>query len=282
MKREVCIVGVFALVAASIIGGCSREDREEAMERVGKATRALNGSDKSVPDIVREQQRKERARQNSEWTPENQAKHPIEYCRAQLEELEKFSTQLEVSSHKWAVNRSTAQRKISESETRIKALQKFLEEAKTAYREAEKTDHWPMQVNGFDLSKEKAQEKIVEASQKVDPAKQVIATQRRLLVILEKKLAQVAEEKKRIVMLRERIQTTINDLNARTVLNGEKDIEDALNVINDSIYDGALNMINDSMGDIGVDVSDPSIDDLIAPSESISRQGLFDQIMSQP
>ncbi len=240
------------------------------MDRVGKASRALNGSDKSVPDIVKEQQRKERARQNSEWTAENQAKHPTEYCRAQLEELEKHSAALEVSSHKLAVSQSTAKRKISEDEAQIASLQKFLTDAKAAYREAEAADKWPMQVNGFDLSKEKAQEKIVEAAHKINPTKQHIATQKSLLAALEKKSARVVDEKKKVVALRERIQATLNDLNTKNVIDGEKGIADALNAI------------NDSMGAIGMDAADPSIDDLIAPSESASREASFREIMAQP
>jgi len=270
MMKVIGAIGVLGLVGFCIVAGCSREDRDEVMDRVGKATRALNGSDKSVPDIVRDQQRKERARQNTEWTPENQAKHPIEYCQAQLEELDKHSATLEVSSHKLAVSQSTAKRRISEDEAQVVSLQKFLTEAKAAYRAAEAANKWPMKVNGFELSQEKAQEKIVEAAHKIAPAKKHIATQKSLLAALEKRSSRVTAEKKKVVALRERIQTTLNDLNTKKVIEGEKGVADALNAI------------NDSMGAIGTDTSDPSIEDLMTTSESASREASFREIMAEP
>ena len=64
-------------IAGILFVGCSREDREEVADRIGKAANALKGEDGSerTPRIVKEQQRKERIRQNTKWTPENQSKY---------------------------------------------------------------------------------------------------------------------------------------------------------------------------------------------------------------
>ena len=87
------LVGVAAVVGIACYVGCSKESRDEAINRLGKAGKALNGevypddADNGVANIVREQQRKERIRQNTTWTAENIARHPKEYCQAQLETL---------------------------------------------------------------------------------------------------------------------------------------------------------------------------------------------------
>lgn len=71
--------------AAIYANGCSRSDQEAVGERVREAGDALLGNPEGEgrePKIVREQMRKERIRQETKWTPENQARHPIEYCQA--------------------------------------------------------------------------------------------------------------------------------------------------------------------------------------------------------
>ena len=134
--KLITAVGIVALVGAVGYVGCSREGRDEAMARLGKAGRALNGevrpddAEHDVPNIVREQQRKERIRQNTQWTAENRALHPVEYCQAMLADLDDYAKRLEVVMHKMMVAKSAAAREISDNETMAKSLSKFLDEAK--------------------------------------------------------------------------------------------------------------------------------------------------------
>ena len=158
MIRLTCgLLAIVGLVALYLLG-CSREERDEAMNRMGKAAKALNGEVRpndqkhATPNIVAEQQRKERIRQNTKWTAENQALHPIEYCQAQLEEIDRYSRQLEVSKHKLLTNQNTTRRKLAENEAQIKSISAFLDSAKKVYREAEDKNQWPMVLNGFSLS----------------------------------------------------------------------------------------------------------------------------------
>ncbi len=85
MKVVICLAAVI-LIGVVCFVGCSQDDRDEVIERTGNAWNALNGETKSgekTARIVKEQQRKERIRQNNTWTPENRARHPVEYCQAQ-------------------------------------------------------------------------------------------------------------------------------------------------------------------------------------------------------
>ena len=273
MVRVVC---AFVLVVGlSVVTGCSQQKREETIDRVSNAASALNGGGKSAekehetPLIVQEQQKKERIRQNTEWTPENQKLHPIEYCQAKLTELDKYSEKLEVASYKLATEQNKVQRKVEDNEKQMKSLQKFLDEAKSKYKEAEAAGKWPMELNGFYLTKEKAQEKIVEASRKIQQIAAQVNTPKNQLTMLEKKQKIVQDEQRRVILLKDKIQSTINDLKTQQVIEGEKGIT------------AAINALNDSMGALSVDVNSPDLDDLAMPSSGNAREEEFNAIMGK-
>ena len=275
MKRLICIALIVAGVFVLLMYGCSREGRDEAVNRMGKAAKALNGEvrpndqEHATPNIVAEQQRKERIRQNTKWTAENQALHPIEYCQAQLEEIDRYARQLEVSKHKLLTNQNTTRRKLAENEAQIKSISAFLDSAKKAYREAEAANQWPMPLNGFSLSKEKAQEKIVDAAQKLPRLKDQIVSQKSMLAALERKSAKVSSAQRQLVATREKVQATITDLNTKKVVDGDRGIMDALQAI------------NDSMGSLGDNVGDPNLEDLVPPDPASSREEAFRAIMAE-
>lgn len=80
------ILSMFAI--ATVCVGCSQGSRDEAIDRATQAAKALNGKADNTPDVVKEQIRKEKERQNSTWTIENVTAHPLEACNAKLEEIE--------------------------------------------------------------------------------------------------------------------------------------------------------------------------------------------------
>lgn len=269
------LAGVAAIVAVAASRGCSKEDREEAINRFSKAGKILNGearpddAEHEVPNIVAEQQRKERIRQNRTWTAENRALHPIEYCQAQLEELGKYAARLEASAHEINTKKSEVVRTKGDNEGQLKGLEKFLGEAKAAYRKCEAENSWPAQLGGFALSREKVREKIVEAARKIPALKARVGTQQNQLAGLGKKLEAVTREQKRTVALRERIETTISDLRLKKVIDGEKGIGDSLNAI------------DDAMGALGVDYGNPSLEDIMAPDGKSASDADFEKIMAQ-
>ncbi len=91
------IVGAIAIAAVAYYFVAPEEKRYAIVERVENMGRSSDGE--HVPKVVREQQRKERIRQNNTWTPENRAWHPIEYCQAKWEDIEKYSRELEARAH---------------------------------------------------------------------------------------------------------------------------------------------------------------------------------------
>ena len=117
LKKVFWGVGVIAIIAMLSFLIAPREQREAMLDKVAVLGDSSGGE--KTPRIVREQQRKERVRQNMEWTPENQALHPIEYCQAQLEKLSENASRLDVQAHKYAVAKNQAERVIADSEAQL-------------------------------------------------------------------------------------------------------------------------------------------------------------------
>lgn len=261
-----------AVVGAVCLIGCSQEDRDEIGERVGNAKRALSGetsSEERTPRIVKEQQRKERIRQNNTWTPENRALHPIEYCQAQLEELDKYARQLEATAHEKSCASIAAKRELGDVDVQERQLEKFVSEAKAVYKKCEAEQSWPAKLGGYELSKEKTQQKIIDAVQKLADIRQRTGTKRNMLNSLDKALKITRDEQKRVVQLRERVQNTLSDLKLKKVIDGDEGIKNSLNAI------------SDAMGALGVDYDDPKIESIIQPDEKSTREELFKTIMAE-
>ena len=264
------------LVLAIVFGlyGCSRESQDEIADRVSTARKALRGeirsdNEEKVPRIVAEQRRKERFRQDTKWTPENQARHPIEYCQAQLEELRGYADSLDAQRYKCAVAKNKALRGISDAEAQLVDISKFLEASKTAYREADANGKWPVTIGGFALSKEKAQKKIVEAAERRPILHGVIIRNKNMITALERKTARIAEEQRKVVRIKEKTQLTLDGLKLKDVIDGDAGIADALNAI------------NDALGSIGMDYDDPRIEELVVPDKATAIKETFDAIMAE-
>ena len=264
----------FLIVVCVVLAGCSQEKRNEAIDRVSNAAKKLNGEDASLekehetPLVVQEQQRKERIRQNTEWTAENQRLHPVEYCQAQLAELDKYGEKLEVAAHTLAVELNKIRRNMSNDDAQLKQLQSFLAAAKKAYLEAEAAGKWPVTINGFALSQDNAKLKIVEAARKIKELESGVNKPKNHEAMLQKKLEKIRAEQQHVVKLRDAVQRTINDIRTQNVINGNNGIADALNAINDSI--DALSAGDDEA---------PSLEDLAAPTSSANIDMEFDAII---
>lgn len=272
MSKIIGIGFIVAIVVAVVYVGCSREDREELSERVqnaGAALRGEAGDGERTPKIVREQQRKERIRQDTKWTAENRALHPIEYCQAQLEELDRHSKKLEVSMHEVAVNQSKVKREIGEAEAMVKHLTDFLAEAKSAYKSSEASGSEKVLLGGFNLTKDKAKERIVEAARKIPQLQAQTGTLKNFLVKLGKKADVIANAQKKIVENRELVERTISNLKLKEVIDGEQGIRDALNAI------------NDNMASLGEDYDCPTLDEIVQPTNAATVDEEFRKLMGE-
>jgi len=267
MKIMLMIVGAIAIAAVAYYFVAPEEKRDAIVERVENMGRSSDGE--HVPKVVREQQRKERIRQNNTWTPENRALHPIEYCQAQLEDIEKYSRELEARAHEKACAIAAVKRTLGDNDTMEQNLKKFIAEAKKAFKECEASNSWPAKLGGYTLSRERTQDKIIEAAEKLAEIQSKTGSRKNQLVALEKTLKITQNEQKRIVKIREQIQNVISDLRIKKVIEGDNSIV------------ASLNAIEDNMGTLGVNYDDPKIESIIQPDEKTTREELFRRIMAE-
>lgn len=272
--KFMAVAGVAGVALALLVYGCSQEGRDEAIGRMGKAARAINGEvrpddkEHETPNIVAEQRRKERIRQNTKWTAKNRALHPLEYCQAQLELLQSDSKVLETCAHETACAVVAVRREIANADAMMQSLGEFLSLAKRTYRECDAAKRWPAEVNGFQFSEEDLRLKIIEANQKLKEIKAKIGGRKNRLAALDKKMKAVQNEQKRLVKTRELVQNAINDINIRKVTE------------NDNGIVASLDAISDSMSAFGSAYDKIAIENVVQSGES-SGNGEFEKIMAE-
>ena len=186
-----------------------------------------------------------------------------------LEEIAKDTQHYEVLMHKFLTAKSGVTRNIAENDAQLRSYGAFLATAKKSYREADASGAWPVTVNGFALSKEKLQEKIVDAANKIKSLELRTATQKTNLTKLEKKVARLTEEQRKLALTKESLQRTLDNLQLKKVVDSDDGIRDSVAAIND-----ALGALDDGTGDI-------SLDDLVTPDADTVRKTAFDAIMAE-
>ena len=269
------LVGVAAVVGIACYVGCSKESRDEAINRLGKAGKALNGevypddADNGVANIVREQQRKERIRQNTTWTAENIAHHPKEYCQAQLEALNEYAAQLDVSMHKLQVKKSVVTSAITDAETSIGQFTNMLEQAKASVRASLASGTDKVEMGGYSLTVERAKKKMVLMNRRVPMLRTQVGKLKNALTQIGKSIDLVEKEQEKTVSIREKVQAAIDEIELKNVIEGDKSIV------------AALDSIHHNIKDLGVDYDDPSIESIAAPSSTQSIDAEFEKLMAE-
>ena len=267
MKSILIVFGAIAIAVVAYFAIAPREQREAMLDKVAVLGDSSGGE--KTPLIVREQQRKERIRQDNSWTPENRTRHPIEYCQAQLEEIQRYSNELEARAHEKGCAIAAVKREVDNMEAMSKAYDKFLTEAVVKYEECETANSWPATAGGFLLSREKMQDKMIDAAQKIAENKLRMVSKKNQIVYLEKTLKATQDEQKRVGKIREHIQNTISDQRIKKVIDGDNSIV------------AALNEIEDAVGRLGVSYDDPPIESIVQPDDKTTREGLFKKIMAE-
>lgn len=165
------------------------------------------------PSVVRNAAIKEAIRQDTQWTAENIQKHPYLFLQDQLRNCDRLKNKIEAQNITLVRMEKTAMRKIEDSKSMVKRYNKFLGEAKIAYKAAEESGRWPVTVGAYEMTEEELNDKIADAleriefaqkdqkaneaiAQKVSIRKGVLKTKKRELLTLRRNLSQQAEQVK--------------------------------------------------------------------------------------
>lgn len=165
----------------------------------------------SDPTVVRNAAVREAIRQDSTWTSENILKNPYLFLQDQIRACDKLKNKIDAQNITLIRMEKKAKRAAEEAVSMRTRFEKFLKDAKAAYKAA--NGEWPVAVNGYSLEEEELTEKIDDAMNRVELAKKehkdnlaiakkvsirkgMLKTRKREVVQLRMKLSQQAEQVK--------------------------------------------------------------------------------------
>ena len=268
MKPRYIITTIAVVGAISIALFWSKTDREKAIDRVSDAAKALNGKADNTPDVVKAQRKRELERQNSEWTLENQRKHPLEYCQAMIEQLDANDAALDVSLHKYQTAQASVSREIAANEADEKKFSDFLDKAKVAYRATAEAGAWPVTFNGRELTQAEFQDKIIDADKRLQAVRRKLPELKTRLESLSKREAKTIKDQEEIAALREKFVAMVRDIELNQIGTETGSLDNSLNSLRDSL--SALGQSNAVGNDDG---------DFFSTSPEDDKKAAFDAIM---
>ena len=209
------------------------------------------------PSVIRNAEIREAIRQDTTWTSENIQKNPHLFLQDQITACDRLKAKIEAQNITLIRMEKKSTRAAEEATSTQSRYEKFLQDAKAAYKAA--NGEWPVSINGYDLDEDELNDKIADAMERVELAKKehkdnaaiakkvsirkgILKTKKRELVSLRMKLAQQAEQVKMNVALAE-----LGDLKA------------------------SLGTIQDMMLEIDEDPTKMSVEDLTAEDSNAKR-----------
>ena len=209
------------------------------------------------PTVVRNAEIREAIRQDSTWTSENIQKNPYLFLQDQIAACDRLKAKIEAQNITLIRMEKKSTRAAEEATSTQSRYEKFLQDAKAAYKAA--NGKWPVSINGYDLDEDELNDKIADAMERIELAKKeykdntaiakkvsirkgILKMKKRDLVNLRMKLVQQAEQVKMNAALAE-----IGDLKA------------------------SLGVIQDMMIEIDEDPTKMSVEDLTAEDPNAKR-----------
>lgn len=177
----------------------------------GPASAGERGGARGTPRVVANAAQREAVRQDRTWTSENIRDNPYLFVQEQIRNCDELRAKIEAENITMLRLGKQAARTIEESDAMIARYTVFLGQAKAAYKTAQTTGEWPVILNGFRLDEELLRNRIADALERVELAKQdraaaetvarkaemrqgVLKTKGRELATLRLKLVQQAEQ----------------------------------------------------------------------------------------
>ena len=121
------------------------------------------------PKVVQNAAIREAIRQDSTWTSENIAKNPYLFLQDQIANCDKLKAKIEAQNITLIRMEKKATRAAEEAESSQLRYEKFLKDAKAAYKAA--NGEFPIKLNGYELDEEEMNDKISDALERVELAK---------------------------------------------------------------------------------------------------------------
>ena len=121
------------------------------------------------PSVVRRAELREALRQDSTWTSENIAKNPYLFLQDQIANCDRLRAKIDAQNITLIRMEKNAKRTVDEAESSQTRYEKFLKDAKAAYKAAKGA--FPVTLNGYSLDEDELNDKIADALERVELAK---------------------------------------------------------------------------------------------------------------
>ena len=258
-------------LAAALCAGCSQESRDEAIDRATRAAKELNGRVDVTPDIVKAQQKRERERQNSQWTIENVSEHPIEACNAKIEEIDGKIKAAQIAYHRALSAKIASEESSRLANADVEKYGEFLRLVRPAYKAAKGNGTWPIVVNSYTLNEESAKERILTAIKKRDAAKAKGEKSSSNIVVMTQRMKDIRRIESNLKEQREKVQNYLENIRSGQL---QSEIKGLVGVLNDgNVKMSDLEAVNTTQG---IDSSD----DIYSPSQNDADKKLLDNFMN--
>ncbi len=179
MVRMATVPMLAVAVATTSLTGCGQADEQSSSETfsisinrgAAKASPIPTVEVQKMPTVVAQAAAREAARQDSTWTSENIQKNPYLFIQDQIRNCDQLKAKIEAQNITMTRLNKQAARSIEEADSMISRYTTFLDQAKTAYKEAEQTGEWPVVINGYKLDEEQLGDRITDALERIELAK---------------------------------------------------------------------------------------------------------------
>lgn len=170
--------------------------------------------DDGKPRVVREAERRERERQDTQWTPENIRDNPELFLRDAIGACDLLKDKIEAQDIAFILLKKSAARKVDDAGSMIRRYTKFLEEAKKQYKLATaEGGSFPVTINGFELNEEELSDKVSDALERVELAEKQKATNSAIVKkvgirqgVLKKKSRELRSIRRKLVLQLEQVK----------------------------------------------------------------------------
>lgn len=271
MKYTTLPIFFLCATAVCVLSSCSQSSREEAIDRVSDAAKTLNGNPDATPDIVKAQQKKDRERQNSQWTTENTTRHPVEACNAKLDEIEASEQKAMVHYNKALSMKLASERAKRAAESEVKKFSEFLSSAKSLWTAASTAGKWPVELNGYPFSQDELKSKMTEALKKKASAEQRVKDESTKVMQADAALKQIQATRKRLGEDKERVLAIKRNVELGAFQNDLDGFAKALN--------GGVSL--DDLEAVGQTTGAVLSPDVFTPSESTEDAAMLDAFLAE-
>ncbi len=186
-----------------------------------------------TPDVVREAQIREAIRQNETWTPENISKHPALFLQDTIAACDVLSEKIEAQQVAFLRLKKQADRKVSEAEGMIRRYSGWLEKAKVAFKKANETGTWPVEIDGFELDEDELEDRVADALERVELSKKSRKTNSAISKKVKIRQGVLKTKSRELISIRRKLVLQLESVKMNESLGEIDTLSDVLSVIKD-------------------------------------------------